>query len=536
MMAMGAAQYSIGLDFGTLSVRALLVDVCTGQEMGNTAVPYSCGVITGALPDGTPIPDTYALADPFAYLESMQRAVGMLLSQTGVSKEQIIGLGLDATASSPLPVDENAMPLLRRYPSNPHAYLKLWKHHGAQAQADALKRAAINKHEPWIAFYGNGILCEYLLPKALETAQKAPEVWRECACYAELGDWLVWQLTGRATRSVQVAGCCGYYRQKTGYPGEAFQREAAPDVEPVTRKFMGTMCSLGEKAGELTEDMAARLGLLPGISVASALLDSHASALGCGATAPGDITAVLGTSGCWMLNSDREMAVPGVSTSSYEKLTPGMYGYEVGQSSFGDALDWFVRTCMPARLEREAEACQMEPLELLSRKASHIPMGSGGVLALDWLNGNRSPGLGAAAQGAFAGLTLHTTLEQMYRAMMEALCCGARREMEHYKKAKLPMGRIFAVGGIPKKNPVLMQILADILKQDILVMRSAQTGALGSAIMAAAASGRVGSVEACISRMATTVELVYHPGENAGAADAVYGAYCLLAQRFETKY
>ncbi len=526
-------NYSIGLDFGTLSVRALLVDVSDGSEIAASVSEYACGVITGVLRGGSPLPEGYALANPPDYLSAMKNAVEGVLRESGINARDIVGIGIDATSSSTLPTDGEGSPLSLRFPAHPHAYLKLWKHHGAYEQALYLQKAARQRKEAWLPYYGNGVYCELFLPKALETAMADPEVWKACACYLELGDWIVWRLTGRLTRSVSIAGCNSFWRETPGWPDEALFSAAAPGTGPVTQKLGGDMLCLGQAAGGLTASMAAELGLYEGTPVAAAMIDSHASVSGCGASRPGDLTAVLGTSACYLLNALQERPVQGISASAYETLSCGLYGYEGGQSCVGDALDWFLRSCVPGRLEAEAAEKGIGLHALLSQKASALPLGSGGVRALDWLNGARSPQRDPNLRGVFAGLSLQSGTPAMYRALLEALCCGARRVIECYAAAGLPVTRLFATGGIPHKNAFFMQLLSDVLGMEIRVSQSGQTSALGSAIMGAAAGGRYGGVRECIARMASPVRTVYRPGVRKADADALYRDYLRLAEKFE---
>ncbi len=525
-------RYAIGLDFGTLSVRALLVDKLTGREAATAVYAYPHGVMDKALPDGTALPEGFALAHPQDYVDGMKAVVPQVLREAGIQGCDVAGIGLDCTSSTVMPVDAQGAPLCLspKWACHPHAYLKLWKHHGAEEQASRMLKAAQERKEPWLSACGGGIQCELMLPKVLETAEKAPEVFEACHRYLEMGDWLAWYLTGNDLRSLGMATCNSYYRPDAGYPNQDYWDAVSPGIAPVTSKLLGEFMPLEGVAGTLTQNAAEALGLLTGTPVAVPMIDSHASVLGCGADQAGDMVAVLGTSACYLANDDSERHIPGIYSVAYEAHVPHLYGYEGGQSCLGDGLDWFIRQCVPAYVHSEAESAGESVHALLSKKAMRKAPGESGLIALDWLNGVRSPLMRPELKCVLAGVTLRTEPEDLYRAAVEACCFGARRIVDSFLEAGVPVKRFFATGGIPGKNPFFMQVLADVLCKEISVCKSNQASALGSAILGAAASGE--SLAECLRRMAAPAGKCYKP-ENPVAYESLYERYMALSAVFE---
>lgn len=507
-----SGPFSLGIDYGTLSVRTVVVDMTDGREVSSAVYEYPHGVMDRALPDGTPLPDGFALAHPQDYLDGLTDTVRRALAASGVNGGEIIGIGVDATSASLIPLDENLAPLCldQRYACHPHSYIKLWKHHGAEPQAKRLRQTALERGEDWLSLCGGDIRCESLLPKIVETAQKDPEVYDAAAVFVEIGDWLVSHLTGKPVRSLQMAGSNCFYHLEKGYPSEEFLKAAFPHLPPVTRKMTGTLVPVGSSAGGLAPEVAEALGLPAGILVSASHIDAHTAALGCGASQEGDLTAVLGTSACYLLNSASPNGAPGIYSTFWEANAPGWYGLEGGQSAVGDGLAWFVEQCVPAAVTREAAERGLSVHTLLTEKATGLAPGESGLLALDWWNGVRSPLMDPTLRGVVVGLSLHTRPEELYRAFLEAICFGARRIIDCCETAGHPVKRIFAAGGIAAKNPLMMQLLADICGRPVRVCASAQTCALGSAILGASAA-RPGTFSQLIGQMASPVVSIYQP-------------------------
>lgn len=520
----------LGFDFGTLSVRALLADLDTGRSVGAAVYTYPQGVLRTI--GGVSLPGTYALQHPQDYRDGLCQTVRSLLHYTSVDKRDIVGIGVDCTASTVLPVDDQGSPLCLRpeFASQPQAYIKLWKHHGAADQAARMQRVAVQRQEPWLTRYGGRINAESLLPKAIELAEQAPEVYAACAHYLEAGDWIVSLLTGRIVRSRYNAGCNALYHEEKGYPSDAYLTAVSPAAAGLAAKLGGEMVGLGECAGELTPAMADELGLRAGIAVAAANIDSHAAVPACGADREGDLVVVLGTSACHLLLGHAGQGIPGVYSAVPDALVPGRWGYEAGQSCVGDGFGWFVDHFVPASYTQQAKQAGLDIHQHLSLQAASLRPGESGLLALDWFNGLRSPGMDPDLTGLLLGLTLHTRPEHVYRALLEATALGTRRIIDQYTTYGQPVHRLFAAGGIPKKNALFMQILADVCGQDIPICGQSQASAWGSAICAAAAATRASFAEA-MHRLAPPPSHTYVP-QQPEAYDALYGEYCRLSAYF----
>lgn len=512
-------QYSIGLDYGTLSVRGVLLDIDTGEEAAVESYEYPHGVLSRCLPDDnkTRIPSEYALAVPQDYLEGLGVVVRNLLKNHGVKPEQIKGIGMDVTSATVIPVDEHgtALSMIPGFESRPHSYIKLWKHHGAKEYAERMERTAGSRGEDWLSLVGGKISCEMFIPKTLETQEQDPEVYRRCYTFLEVGDWLTWYMTGECTRSASMAGCNSYYRRSVGYPADEYFQAMNPALEPVTRKYKGTFVALGKRAGYLTREAAVIMGLNPGIPVASPMVDSHASVVGAGADQVGDMTAVMGTSACYLMNSHTGEGIPGIYSSVYEAHIPDMFGYEGGQSCVGECLDWYVKNCMPAAYEKAAREEGVNIHTYLQNKVKDIPLKEWKLLALDWWNGVRSPLMRPELTGVITGFTIHTRPEEIYGALLESLCFGARVIIDTFYEAGHPVERLFATGGISGKSPLMMQMLADICGVEIRVCQSRLASARGGAIMGAAVSDRTEqnsrALKDWIHKLGSPVEAVYYP-------------------------
>lgn len=511
-------RYTIGLDYGTLSVRALLLDLDNGQEAGTAVYEYPHGVLSGHLPDGSPVPAEYALAVPDDYLQGLHQVVKKLLDQCKVRPEAVKGIGLDVTSATVIPVDESGVPIasIPGFEGRPHAYIKLWKHHGAKEYAKKMYNLAKERNEEWMNTYGGKISCETFIPKTLETQACDADVYKKCNNFLEVGDWLTWYMTGECTRSAPMAGCNSFYRRENGYPSEAFFKAVAAGSEPVTRKYKGRFARLGECVGYLTDEAAGAMGLRPGIPVAAAMIDCHAAVVGVGADQEGDLTAVLGTSACYLLNTSSKEGIPGIYSNAYEAHIPGMYGYEGGQSCFGECLSWFTENCVPESYTKEAAANGVAIHELLQKKAQAIKPEQCRLTVLDWWNGVRSLLMRPELTGVVAGLTIHTKPEEMYLALMEGICFGARLILETFYDAGHPVKRFFAAGGISGKSPVLMQMMADICGLEVRVCGSSESSARGSAIMGAAAADQEeenprGTLKDWICRLGAGTSTVYIP-------------------------
>ncbi|MCZ7647001.1 MAG: ribulokinase [Planctomycetota bacterium] len=535
---------ALGLDFGTESVRALLVDTRTGQELGVGVAPYAHGVIDRALPhpDRTiRLGDDWALQDPRDYLDGLIQAVREALASARSKVERIAGIGVDFTACTVLPARADGTPLCFDSASShqPHAYVKLWKHHGAQAQADALNRLARERSEGFLRRYGAGVSCEWMIPKAHELAEEAPDLFDAAEKWIEAGDWIVWQLTGVESRNACAAGYKGCWSAAEGLPSDEFLAALHPRLASLRGKMEGPVRPAGARVGGLTPEWAKQLELPEGLPVGAAIIDAHAAVPASGLSKPGDLGIILGTSFCHMLlgapgaRDDCE----GIAGSVKEGILPGLMGYEAGQAGGGDLWAWCVRTCGNEKILQEAHTKKWTLHESIALRAAGYKPGGTGLLALDWLNGNRSPLNRPELSGLIVGLTLATKPEAIYRALQESLAFGTRVIVENFERQGLPVSRIVTSGGIAQKDPAFLQILADVSGRQIEVARSAQACAVGAAILGAVAAGAEGggydSFEAAAGAMGGVKAQSFKPQAEAGKVyDELFHDYVLLADHF----
>ena len=534
------SAYTIGLDFGTLSARGLLADVSDGRVRAQHEFIYPHGVMEQRLPDSTLLPAGWALHHPGDYLDALDAIIPELLRQSGVPAQQVIGIGTDATGSTVLTLTKEGVPLcfLEACRSRPHAWARLWKQQTAQDQADRITRLAQEREEHWLMDYGGRISATWMLPKALETLEEDPALYREAALFAEASDWLVWQLTGQFTRNECTAAYKALYGRGRGYPEPDFLQALHPQLGDFYHdKLAGEIQPLFGRAGGLTRPMAKRLGLQPGTAVAPGILDAHICAAGAGMTGPGEMLSILGTSGCHLLLGEAYHQLPGICGLAKDCILPGYYGYEAGQVCFGDHLAWLVDTIAPRDCVQEAQALGISAHEALSQKAARMMPGQCGLLALDWWNGNRSILIDSRLSGVLLGLGLHTKAEDIYRALLEGLAFGARLIVRLFDRQGLHVRSVRATGGISRKNPLAMQILADVLQLPVRVPLIQHGAAMGSAILAAVATGaQAGGYETtqqAISRMAPNACQAYAPNrEHAAVYDSLFAEYERLHDAF----
>lgn len=507
--------YAIGYDFGSESGRAVLVDVANGREVASAVRPYRHLVLDQTLPDGTKLAYDWALQHPLDYLDVLEFTTRAILAESGVDPALIIGIGTDFTACTVLPTTADGTPLctLPQWAGTPHAWIKLWKHHAAQPWADRLNALAAERGEPWLVEYGGKISSEWLFPKVAQVADEAPAVYDAADRFIEAADWIVWQLTGVETRNACTAGYKAIWSAERGYPSREFCAALHPKLGNLVDK-LGTPVPLGRKAGELTPAMAARMGLKPGIAVAVGNVDAHVSVPACGVggadgfggqSANGVLVAIMGTSCCDILCGPTKQVVPGMCGVVKDGVVPGSYGFEAGQSGFGDHFAWLSRFLGQGNPGHDA----------LERDATAMGPGGSGLLALDWWNGNRSVLVDADLTGLLIGQNLQTTPAQVYLALIEGLAFGLRQIIETFAAHQVRIDRIVACGGLAEKNRLFMQTIADVTGRTIQVARSAQAPAVGSAIFGAVAAGtsRGGwdTVAAAASAMGGLKDLTFTP-------------------------
>ena len=533
-------KYAIGVDFGTLSGRALLVDVTTGEELCDSMLDYPHAVMDEALPDGTRLGHDWALQHPQDYLDVFKKTVPEVLKKSGVDVADVIGVGVDFTACTILPVKSDGTPLcfLEEFRNTPHAYIKLWKHHAAQEEANKLNKIAEERGESFLKRYGGKISSEWLFPKVWQILDEAPEIYDAADYFIEAADWVIWQLTGVQTRNACTAGYKGMWHKRLGYPSPEFFKALDPRMENVVEEKLNCPVSpLGVKAGEITEEAAKLIGLLPGTAVAVANVDAHVTVPACKIAGPGKMLAIMGTSTCHMMVGTEEKEVPGMCGVVEDGILPGYYGYEAGQSCVGDHFAWFVENCCPADYIMEAKERGISAHQLLTEKAQTLKVGESGLVALDWWNGNRSVLVDVDLTGVMLGMTLATKPEELYRALIEATAYGTRKIIETFRRSGVDVNEFIASGGISQKNPMAMQIYADVLNIPIRIGGSAQGPALGSAIFGAVAAGKekggYDSVFEAAGVMGKLKDTVYTPiPENVEVYDELYHEYDLLHDYF----
>lgn len=490
---MGNDRYTIGLDFGTQSARAVLVNVQDGFELASAVYEYENGVISETLPgDNRPLPPDFALHDPKDYLRALDYMIPTVIRKGDVSSNDVIGLGVCSTSCTLLPVYANGRPLCwdDRFKRNPHAWVKLWKHHAAQPEAKRLNMVAEERNEPFLQRYGGRVSAEWFFPKVLEIIIEAPEVYDAADRIIEAGDWITWQLTGKETRNACSAGYKALWDKELGYPGASYFAALHPRMRNVVEDKMGSqLLPHGARAGYLEPKMAEQLGLTRKTVVTAANIDAHATVPAASVTGPNRLVMVMGTSICHMIMDTDLRAIPGVSGVVNDGIMPGFYGYEAGQGAGGDILEWFVRTCVPASYESEARRRSITEYRLLEERAAKLSPGESGLICLDWWNGNRSILNDADLSGMVLGYTLDTTPEEVYLALIEATAFGTNRIIEAYEQGGIAVDELIACGGLPQRNNLLMQVYADVTNRPIRVPSSSQLSALGSAIWAAVAAG-----------------------------------------------
>lgn len=531
--------YAIGIDFGTESARALVVDARTGHCLASAIASYAHGVIDDRLPGtGQPLGAEWALQHPGDWLEAMTAAVRQAVALAAVPVEAIVGLGIDFTACTVLPVagDGTPLALMDAWRAAPNAWPKLWKHHASQPQATRVTDLAAEMQTPWLPRYGGRISSEWMLPKALQILEESPEVFAAADLIVEGGDWVVWQLTGRFARNACAAGYKGLWHKGEGYPSEAYLAQLHPGLAGfyATRGGGQDVVAAGARVGTLTAEWSARLGLSPSTAVGAAIIDAHAGVLGSGATAPGDLMLILGTSTCHLLLADREALVPGMAGVVEDGIVPGLFAYEAGQAAVGDIFAWFLETLLPPDVQAEADAAGVSPHVVLEARAAALRPGESGLLALDWWNGNRSTLVDAELSGLLIGATLSTRPEHIYRALIEATAFGTRVIADALRGGGVEVRRVIAGGGLTR-NRLLMQIYADVLGAPIEVAAASQASALGAAMLGAVAAGPGAGGHATIadaaSAMAPVALETYQPRSD---ATRVYGElFSLYAELYE---
>jgi L-ribulokinase len=525
----------VGVDYGTLSGRALVVRVRDGAELGTAVYQYPHAVMDETLAaTGEALPPDWALQDPADYIDVLRHAVPAAVAAAGIDPAQVIGIGTDFTACTVLPVRRDGTPLcqLPGLRERPHAYVKLWKHHAAQPHADRINALAAERGEPWLARYGGKISSEWQFAKGLQFLEEDPDTYQQAERWIEAADWIIWQLCGTETRNACTAGYKGIY-QDGHYPDKDFLAALNPGfADFAAARLAHPVAALGSRAGALTPQAARWTGLPAGIAVAVGNVDAHVTPPAADAIAPGQLTAIMGTSTCHVLSAPALAEVPGMCGAVDGGIVAGLWGYEAGQSGVGDIFAWFAENAVPAAYVEQARRRGVPLLRLLSEDAARQPAGGHGLVALDWLSGNRSVLVDHYLSGLIVGLTLATRPPDIYRALVEATAFGTRVIIDALTSSGIDCTEYVAAGGLTK-DEFVMQVYADVLRRPLGVITSEQGPALGSAIHAAVAAGAYPDVPAAAAAMGSRRDAVYTPDPaSADVYDELYAEYVALHDQF----
>jgi len=526
---------AVGVDFGTLSGRAVVVRVSDGAELGAAVHDYRHGVMDSELAvTGEPLPPDWALQDPADYIDVLREAVPAALADAGIDPAHVVGIGTDFTASTPLPVTRDGTPLCQ-FPGldgRPHAYPKLWKHHAAQGQADRINAVARKRGEPWLARYGGKISAEWQYAKALQVLDEDPEIYQRAGRWIEAADWIIWQLCGAETRNACTAGYKGI-RQDGHYPSREYLAALDPRFAGFAKdKLEYPISPLGARAGSLTARAAGWTRLPAGIAVAVGNVDAHVTPPAANAIEPGQMVLIMGTSTCHVMNAEKLAEVPGMCGVVDGGIVAGRYGYEAGQTGVGDIFAWFADHAVPPAYHEAAARRGLSVHDLLSAEAAAQPTGAHGLIALDWLNGNRSVLVDHRLSGVVAGLTLATRAPDVYRALIESTAFGTRVIIDAFEGAGVNVGELVIAGGLIR-NELIMQIYADVTRRPLSLIGSAQGPAQGSAIHAAVAAGAYPDVPAAAAAMGSLQRGAYAPDPASAAVyDELYAEYVTLHDYF----
>ncbi len=518
--------YTIGVDFGSLSARAMVVDTADGAVLKEALFSYPHGIMKERLPTGRELEPGTALQHPADYLDAWHAVIREVLKDGDIAPGLVAGVGVDFTQCTMMPVDREgtALCMYPEFQDEPHGYAKLWMHHHAQREADDITELAARRREPFLEYYGGKISSEFMHPKILEILRCAPEIYHRADQFVEGADWITRQITGSQVRSRSIAAVAALWREEEGYPSEEFLRELHPELGSLNSKLGGALAAPGTCVGTISAGEAAATGLLEHTPVACGLGDSHAAFAGSGLCREGSMLMVIGTSGCDILISRDQVPVKGFCGICRDSAIPGYYGYEAGQACMGDHFKWFMENCLPASFAEEARRENCSVYQMMDRKAGAIKPGRSGLLALDWWNGCRSVLMDSSLTGCLFGMTMATRPEEIYRALIEGIAFGKKMITRQMEEAGISCRRMYATGGVAWKNELVMQIMADVLGKEITVPDTANGSCMGSAMYGAVAAGRKGgghdTIQEAVKAMGPRTGRVYVPEEKAAA---VYG-------------
>ena len=535
-------QYALGVDYGSRGVRGLIVDLADGNEIATSVYPYPSGEHGILLDRRDPHLARQSPADYInGFYASVRAAVRMAKKTRGFAPDRVVGIGVDTTGSTPIPVDRRGMPLAldRRFKNNLAAQAWLWKDHTGYAEAAEISAAAAKHPDHVLSKCGGTYSSEWYWSKILRCKRADPKVIKAAYAWVELADFIPAFITGTAAPQHIRRGICAaghkalYHADWGGMPRPSLLKKIDPDLVALSQRFAHRPVSSDQRAGLLTAEVAGRVGLPAGVPVAVGAFDAHHGAVGAGVR-PGTLVKIIGTSTCditvWPLE-EKLADIPGLCGIVPGSVLPGMYGLEAGQSAVGDIFNWFAQNLTPAQYTAKGD-----PHVNLSKAAEKIAPGASGLLALDWNNGNRTVLVDQLLTGLIVGQTLHTTAPEVYRTLVEATAFGALTIINRFEQYGVKIDQVINCGGIAEKNAFVMQVYADVCNRPMKVSRSAQTCALGAAIFGAVAGGAYPSVGAAQKKMTGVKAKVYRPRKQAAAVYAeLFKLYTQLHDAFGTK-
>lgn len=513
----------------------MAVDLDSGETVFAHSEDYPNGVISGRLPGTeTALAENWFLQDSRDYAEVLVRLTHAAVQALGA--EHIAAIGTDFTNCTVIGIRENGLPLCEyaEFQKTPHAWVKLWKHHAAQPYAERIEALLLEAETPWFREYGRNVSSEWLFPKLLQVYEEAPEVFAACDLYLEAADYITYFLTGKVVRNDATLGVNAFYSPERGYPSKELLNRFSPGFgEAVLPKLAGEILPVGSRAGQLSESAAQLLGLSTRVTVSVGHGDSEVACAGLGLTQSGSMLMVMGTSTCFQMLFDRKHSFDGVAAIVDDGMIPGLVAYESGQPAVGDAFAWYIENLMPAAYERQAKEQGLAPIVYMNRLAEQLVPGESGLVSLDWMNGNRSVLMDYGLKSFFAGLSLETKPEGVFRSMIEATAFGARKILEGYEEAGVHIEQLFAVGGLSVKSPLTMQIYADVLGREITVPALSNASAMGACVCGAVAyrneTGTRAAFEKEGARLVHYSTQTYKPEKKAQAIyDELYQVFCTL--------
>ena len=532
------SKYVIGIDFGTLSGRAVLMDAESGREVAEAVKDYAHGVMDVSLPSGKKLPPNYALQHPADYIDVISTVVPQVVKTAGIQPCEVVGFGVDFTSCTLIPLDKDMSPLCfkEEYKDEPHAFVKLWKHHGAQPEADEINALALSRNAKWLPYFGNRLSSEWVLPKVLEILHDAPEIYDEVYRFMEAGEWMTYLLCGNEVHNPNLAGFKNLWTKEWGFPDNDFFTALDPRLSGIMSTKLGAIVGkMSDVAGKINEKGASLTGLCQGTAVSTPVIDAHSAIPALNMVRDGDMTLTIGTSSGYLLNTKAATTVNGICATVGDGLFDGLYIHEAGQSAVGDIFDWFVHNCVPESYEIEAREKNMSIHKLLREKAKALKVGESGLLALDWHNGNRSVLDNGDLSGLILGLTLQTRPEEIYRALIESVAFGTKVIFDRFEECGANIQNVCAAGGIAQKDEMMMQIYADVLDRPIRIAGTKQACARGAAIMATVAAGCYPDIFTACDALAIPDYCVYYPNEeNREAYKKLFAEYKTLHDYFGT--